>query len=266
MPRIFDNIDLQLLPILRETLKVSYRADFCVGYFNLRGWRKIDDLIEQYIGGVDGGHGSCCRLLIGMQSLPTIEEMPNVVYSTRAHTHTPLQPEGVLLYMKTAEGNDSLIYVDRNGNCITQSQLAIFRAAACEESTPAIRRDEQYHDLVKKGTELIAEEEKNAGGELGRPSGARFRTYELLKSYAQQMKGTLFVTEELLKAIDDIYRYPLRQSAIDTFNRQLRSGISNQHLAELVVALRMDDRLCIVSEEVEKREPLIVCSLGLFHP
>lgn len=196
----------------------------------------------------------------------TIEEMPNVVYSTRAHTPTPLQPEGVLLYMKTAEGNDSLIYVDRNGNCITQSQLAIFRAAACEESTPAIRRDEQYHDLVKKGTELIAEEEKNAGGQLGRPSGARFRTYERLKSYAQEMKGTLFVTEELLKAIDDIYRYPLRQSAIDTLNRQLRSGISNQHLAELVVALRMDDRLCIVSEEIEKREPQIVCSLGLFHP
>ncbi len=196
----------------------------------------------------------------------TIEEMPNVVYSTRTHTPTPLQPEGVLLYMKTAEGNDSLVYVDRNGNCITQSQLAIFRAAACEESTPAIRRDEQYHDLVKKGTELIAEEEKNAGGQLGRPSGARFRTYERLKSYVQEMKGTLFVTEELLKAIDDIYRYPLRQSAIDTLNRQMRSGISNQHLAELVVALRMDDRLCIVSEEIEKREPQIVCSLGLFHP
>jgi len=35
-------------------------------------------------------------------------------------------------------------------------------------------------------------------------------------------------------------------------NRQLRSGISNQ-LSELVVALRTDDRLCIVSEEAEKR-------------
>ncbi|MBP5972775.1 NgoFVII family restriction endonuclease [Brasilonema sp. CT11] len=195
----------------------------------------------------------------------TIEEMPNVVYSTRPHTPQPVQPEGVLLYMKTTEGNDSLVYVDRKGNSVTQSQLAVLKMAACEETTPAIPRDEQHHELVKKGAELIAEEETNAGGQLGRPSGARFRTYERLKSYVQEMKGTLFVTEQLLKAIDDIYRYPLRQSAVDTLNRQLRSGISNQQLAELVVALRMDDRLCIVSEEVEKREPSIICSLGLFQ-
>ncbi|MEH2278937.1 MAG: DEAD/DEAH box helicase [Nostoc sp.] len=195
----------------------------------------------------------------------TIEEMQNVVYSTRAHTPQPVQPDGVLLYMKTTEGNDSLIYVDRDGNSVTQSQLAVLRVAACEESTPAIPRDKQHHELVKKGAELIAEEEKNAGGQLGRPSGARFRTYERLKSYVQQMKGTLFVSEELLKAIDEIYRYPLRQSAIDTLNRQLRSGINNQQLAELVVALRMDDRLCIVTEELEKREPEIICSLGLFE-
>jgi superfamily II DNA/RNA helicase len=209
-----------------------------------------------------------------------IEDMPNVVYSTRAHTpqivqhgssynagdpRNGLPPEGVLLYMKTTEGNDSLIYVDREGNNVTQSQLAVLKMAACEENTPAIPRDEQHHELVKKGAELIAEEETNMGGQLGRPSGARFRTYERLKSYVQEMKETLFITEELLKAIDDIYRYPLRQSAIDTLNRQLRSGISNQQLAELIVALRMDDRLCFVSEEVEKREPSIICSLGLFQ-
>jgi hypothetical protein len=67
----------------------------------------------------------------------------------------------------------------------------------------------------------------------------------------------------LVKAIEDIYRYPLRQSAVDTLNRQLRSGIGDRELSELIVALKMDDRLCIVNEEMDKREPQIICSLGL---
>ena len=67
----------------------------------------------------------------------------------------------------------------------------------------------------------------------------------------------------MTKAIEEIYRYPLRQSATDTLNRQLRAGISDEKLAELVVALREDDRLCIVREEERSDEPQIICSLGL---
>ena len=98
---------------------------------------------------------------------------------------------------------------------------------------------------------------------MGRPSGARFRTYERLKRYAEEVKGQLFDTNSLHRAIEEIYRHPLRESAKDTLNRQLRSGISDDVLAGLVIALRDEGRLCLVQEEEDAREPRIICSMGL---
>ncbi len=193
-----------------------------------------------------------------------IPDLPDVVYSTKAYAPTPTEPPGVLVYMRTAEGNDSLAWIDQEGKSVTQSQLTILQAAACAPNTPAILRHERHHELVQRGVEHMVAEEKIVGGQLGRPSGARFRTYERLKRYAESVKGTLFESQDLLRAIDEIYRYPLRQSAIDTLNRQLRSSISDQTLAQLVIALREEDRLCSVHEEEQVQEPRIICSLGLF--
>ena len=104
------------------------------------------------------------------------------------------------------------------------------------------------------------------GGQLGRPSGARFRVYERLKYYADQVKNTLFDTDLLHRTIEEIYRYPLTQSATDSLNRQLRSGITDDNLAQLVIALREDDRLCVVHEEEYTQETRIICSMGLRNP
>ena len=59
MPRIFDKIEQQLLTALSETLPFSSNADFCVGYFNLRGWENLDFHIEAW----SGDEGKClCSL------------------------------------------------------------------------------------------------------------------------------------------------------------------------------------------------------------
>ena len=195
-----------------------------------------------------------------------IEDMPSVVNSSRAYEQKPERPEGALVYMRTAQGHDALAWIDRNGQSVTESQFDILRSAECPAGTPAMPRHETHHELVRKAAKHIAHEERQVGGQLGRPSGARFRTYERLKNYAEHVKDTLFDTEPLRRAIDDIYRYPLRQSAVDTLNRQLRSGVSDEALAELVVALRDEDRLCVIHEEDERQEPRIICSMGLIEP
>jgi superfamily II DNA or RNA helicase len=193
-----------------------------------------------------------------------IEKLPNVVFSTKPHIAMPAHPEGVLVYLRTKEGNDSLIWVDKHGDSVTQSQLAILQAAECNLHTPAIHRLENQHELVACGVKRIVEEEFVAGGQLGRSSGARYRVYQLLQRYADSVKGTLFDLPELQRAIDDIYSYPLLPSTADSLKRCLKNGINDNDLAELVIDLRAKDRLCMINQEVQEGEPHIICSLGLF--
>jgi len=196
-----------------------------------------------------------------------VAELPDVVYSSREHKPTNKEPEGVLVYMKTAEGNDSLAWMNKKGESVTQSQLAVLRAAECAPDTPPIPRHERHHELVSQGVQHIVQQEKAVGGQLGRPSGARYRTYDRLKRYYDELKEQqplLAARDDLVKAIDDVYKYPLRQSATDILNRQMRAGVSDEDLAELVISLRNDDRLSLREDDVERQEPRIICSIGLF--
>ena len=195
-----------------------------------------------------------------------VESLDNVSYSTRSHTPEATKPEGVLLYVRTAQGNDALAYIDRHGQSVTQSQLAILKLAACEPNTPAIPRNENHHELVTQGAIMLVKEEKSTGG-LGSTKGARYRTYERLRRYLEHERdrNPLLVPHDLSKAIDEIYRYPLRQSAIDILSRRFKDGLEDEQLASLVLALRTDNLLCIISEEEHEQEPQIICSMGIFQ-
>jgi hypothetical protein len=153
--------------------------------------------------------------------------------------------------------------MDEEGRTVTESQHEILRAAACEPTTPARPRLDRHHALVQKSVAGIQTEQAATGGQLGRPSSARRRVYERLKDYASDVKDTLFDIKPLHQVVDAIYDRPLTETARDLLNRELRAGIGDEKLAELVLSLFEEDRLCIAGDDGEAREPQIICSLGI---
>lgn len=196
-----------------------------------------------------------------------IRGLPDVTYATRAHEPSITDgPSGVLVFMETEQGNSALAWMDTNGRSVTESQFAILRAARCSLDEPALVRRDDHHELVARAVRYLRSEHRVVGGQLGRPSGARFRTYERLKNYLDNMGALLARTDQgqaLKRALDQIYKYPLRESAVEKLNRQMRSDADDEQLANLVVTLFEDDALCLVQEEPEEQEPRIICSLGL---
>lgn len=192
-----------------------------------------------------------------------IPDLPNVIYSTKHNNHTA-DKEGVIVYCRLSEENDVLAWVNNKGKIITQSQHTILKAAQCTPDTEPVFKLEKHHELVKKGVDFIREEEKNTGGSLGKKTGVKYRVYMLLDRYCKDFEGTLFVNEQLKKAVDDIYKYPLKELARETLSRQLKAGISDGQLASLVISLREEGKLVISNEDEQiNKEPQIICSLGL---
>ena len=64
MPTIYDNIEQNLADALKSAFNIAYKADICVGYFNLRGW----DALADYVDNFNGGEEAQCRLIVGMHT------------------------------------------------------------------------------------------------------------------------------------------------------------------------------------------------------
>ena len=64
--------------------------------------------------------------------------------------------------------------------------------------------------------------------------------------------------------MEDVYKYPLRESAAETLNRQMKTGADDETIVRLAMTLREEARLSIIHEDGDKdSETHIICSLGL---
>ena len=154
-----------------------------------------------------------------------IEEMPAVVHSSKANQIAPPRPDGALVYLRTAHDNDALVWLDRDGSSVTESQFDILRAAHCRPDTPALPRHQTHHALVRQAAQSVASHERQVGGQLGRPSGARFRSYDRLKNYAESVRGTIFDSDPLRRAS----RRHLPPSPAPVRDRYLEPPVAQRH-------------------------------------
>ncbi len=211
----------------------------------------------------------------------SIPALPPLVYSTKSLsdvvvTAAPsLTPErgyrrrhiaprsGVIAFVRNADGVDGLAWLDEAGAIITESQHAILRAAACTPETTTRDRVDGHHDLVVKATSAIERSHRHHGGQLGRKSSPRRRTYDRLAEHARHLRTSRADTTKLDEAIGAIYADPLTNIARERLDAIMRVGGSDERLAELVMSLAADGRLCATSSETEHRNPSIICSLGI---
>ncbi|WP_347723987.1 helicase-related protein [Lysinibacillus capsici] len=193
-----------------------------------------------------------------------IRELPHVVYSSKKKDDFT-QADSVIVYLRNKLGNDALVWMNEDGQKITSSQYEIIKAIECVSSTGYTKKSVSHHELVAKALQDFKNEQKNIGGQLGKPSGARFKIYEILKHYTTDIKNSIFLDEfESLNAILNlIYKYPLTRYATDILNSILRNDSDTSKIIETLHAIHAENRLCIKLEQDKNVEPIILCSMGL---
>lgn len=202
--------------------------------------------------------------------------LPPIVAATRAlpETADPAQhPPGAIAYLRYLDGADALVRVDEQGRLVSQSLSSIFLAAACPPETPALPRAENHHDLVARCVKIAAEEQVTSAGHLGSLRSVRRKLWERLTRYRKLQQGSpsLFsaqVLRQLDSVLDLIWRCPLKRAAQDAIGRQMRLGITDEGLLDLVLRRATDENLCEVTEEdqTSRSEPRLICSMGLVQP
>ena len=214
-----------------------------------------------------------------------IEAMPDVVYSAKAVNakadaadgendtgNADNRQSGVIGYVQDSRGHQTLAHIGDDGQIISQSQYKILDAMACEPQEKPKDITPDHHKLVAKMAEDCRTASLSlAGGQLGGESSPRRRVYNKLSAYLEQSRrDTPLLTQQnddiddIKKAVQQLYKHPLRDTARDKLGRQLRSGIQDQELAEMVISLWRAENLCQTPKnDGDDIDVKIICSMGL---
>lgn len=196
-----------------------------------------------------------------------IPQLQNMVYSTK-EVHDAAN-SGVITYARTYNDFDVLTWLAPDGTVMSQSQKKILQAMQCSLSDPCIEPLVNHHELVCQAVEQVERDtaDPTTAGILGNRLSTRYRLVDLLDHYYKQDMNIFYTAEDkedLKLAIDDIYNYPLLDSAKLTIGQMLRGNRNNDEIVQYVLELRKNNALCrLPVEDNSHRDPVIVCSLGM---
>ena len=198
------------------------------------------------------------------------EKLPPVIYTTKSHHPTVDDPEGVLVYLRfqLKQGkHDVILRVDKEGNVISSSAFQIFMKAACSPDTQPLPPLENHHELTAIAIKDVLNQINEGAGTLGSRRTIRRRLFDRLKAFREELASSPNPPTELLEKtnllIDLLFKNPLKESARDKISRQMKLGIPDKELVELVYNLYEDEKLFEKIEETTLTEPQILCSMGL---
>lgn len=190
-----------------------------------------------------------------------IESLPNVIFSTK---QSLIENEGVLVYTRTSFDNDVLMHLKADGEVQTTSPYRVLKLAECDSTEHGVPHSLWHHEVVAKAVKQIKEEELRHVTPLGRKTGVKYRVYTRLSDFIKTNAQSLFVTDNLKRALDEMYHHPMQEVAKDYLSKNLKAAVGDETLSTLITDLWEENKLVIKDAETGyDKLPQIICSMGL---
>lgn len=188
-----------------------------------------------------------------------IESMPDSLYATRP-TRRKNEKEGVIVHAQAQTGFDVLAFTSTDGASDLLLPNEALLLAQCKPESPAMTPLSDHHELVRQAaTGPLRSPATHLEGAL---TGVRKQCWNRLTTYKDKYEGSLFDTPGLDRALDELYRKPLTETATHTLAKALRERTPDE-LAELIVLLAEEHRLCVADSEMNDTDLRLMCSLGI---